>query len=89
MKKLAIASCLGMLMVSAMNAQEFSRFTFNADRFTQGLGDTGRVTGHGLERPRSTGVNLSPYVASCSTEDMTTSASTLRRFRRSGRRAGG
>jgi hypothetical protein len=63
MKKFAIASCLGMLMVSALSAQEFSRFAFNVGAgFTQGLGDTGRVTDMGWNARAGVGVNFSPYV---------------------------
>lgn len=63
MKKLAIASCFSMLMVSALSAQEFSRFAFNAGAgFTQGLGDTGRVTDMGWNARAGVGVNFSPYV---------------------------
>ena len=63
MKKLAIASCFGLLMVSAMSAQEFSRFAFNVGGgFTQGLGDTGRVTDMGWNARAGAGVNFSPHV---------------------------
>jgi hypothetical protein len=63
MKKIAIASCFGLLMVSAMSAQEFSRFAFNiGGGFTQGLGDTGRVTDMGWNARAGVGVNFSPHV---------------------------
>jgi hypothetical protein len=63
MKKFAIASCLGMLMVSALSAQEFSRFAFNVGGgFTHGLGDTGRVTDVGWNARAGAGINFSPHV---------------------------
>jgi hypothetical protein len=62
MKKLAIASCFGMLMVSALSAQEFSHFSFNIGAgFTQGLSDTGRVTDVGWNGRVGAGVNFSPH----------------------------
>src|SRR3954462_9995795 len=43
MKKIAIASCVGFMMVGALSAQEHSHFGFNIGAgFTQAVGDTGQ-----------------------------------------------
>ena len=43
MKKIAIASCVGLMMVGALSAQEHSHFAFNIGAgFTQAVGDTGQ-----------------------------------------------
>src|SRR5262245_55131385 len=63
MKKFVIATCFSVLVVSAVNAQEFSRFAFSARAgLTQGLGHTGRVTDMGWNVRAGAGVNFSPYV---------------------------
>jgi len=63
MKKLAIASCVGLMMVGALSAQEFSRFAFNAGAgFTQAVGDTGTRLDLGWNARLGAGVNFSPYV---------------------------
>src|SRR3954464_1617791 len=61
MKKLAIASCFGFLMVGALSAQEFSRFAFNVGAgFTQGVGDTGTRLDLGWNARLGAGVNFHP-----------------------------
>jgi hypothetical protein len=63
MKKLAMASCVGFMMVGALSAQEFSRFAFNAGAgFTQAVGDTGTRLDLGWNARLGAGVNFSPYV---------------------------
>jgi len=63
MKKIAIASCVGLMMVGALSAQEFSHFAFNiGGGFTQAVGDTGQRLDMGWNGRLGAGVNFSPYV---------------------------
>src|SRR3954447_17260173 len=63
MKKLAIASCVGFMMMGALQAQEFSRFAFNIGAgFTQAVGDTGTRLDMGWNGRLGAGVNFNPYV---------------------------
>src|SRR4051794_17795262 len=62
MKKLAIASTVGLMMVGALSAQEFSHFAFNVGAgFTQAVGDTGTRLDMGWNGRLGAGINFSPY----------------------------
>src|SRR3954447_8762151 len=63
MKKIAIASCVGLMMVGALSAQEFSHFAFNiGGGFTQAVGNTGQRLDVGWNGRLGAGVNFSPRV---------------------------
>jgi hypothetical protein len=63
MKKIAIASCVGLMMVGALSAQEYSHFAFNVGAgFTQAVGDTGQRLDLGWNGRLGAGVNFSPHV---------------------------
>jgi hypothetical protein len=63
MKKLAIASCVGLMMIGGLSAQEFSHFTFNAGAgITQAVRDTGTRFDTGWNVRAGVGFNFNPYV---------------------------
>src|SRR4051794_40167464 len=63
MKSLALKSCLGLAIVSALSAQEVPRFTFDlGGGFTQPVGNTGRHLDTGWNIQGGAGYNFSSHV---------------------------
>lgn len=63
MKQFAIASCIGLMLVGGLSAQEYSHFAFGAGAgFTQAVGDTGSRFDMGWNVRAGVGVNFNPYV---------------------------
>jgi hypothetical protein len=63
MKRLALASCMGMLAFASANAQEFSRFSIDfGGGYTTGIGNTGRFVDGGWNVHGGVGYNFSPYL---------------------------
>jgi hypothetical protein len=63
MNKLVWSSFCGFLLVGTLNAQEFSRFSFELGAgFTQPVGNTGRYLDDGWNLQGGVGYNFSPYV---------------------------
>jgi len=63
MNKLTLATCIGILAVSAVGAQETSRFAFTVGAgFTTPVGNTGKQLDEGWNVGGGFGMNFSPYV---------------------------
>ncbi len=63
MKHLALGSCVGLILVGCLGAQEVPRFTFKVGGgFTQPVGNTERHLDKGWNVQGGAGVNFSPYV---------------------------
>jgi len=63
MKRLALTSCVGLLVAGALAAQEVSRFNFNiGGGFTNPVGATGRRLDEGWNIQGGAGYNFNPYV---------------------------
>src|ERR1700681_1577739 len=63
MKSFALATCLGLLALASVSAQEGSSFAFNIGAgFTTPVGNTGRHLDGGWSLRGGAGYNFSPYV---------------------------
>jgi|SRR6185312_17013451 len=63
MKTLALACGVGLLALTAVNAQEFNKFSFDfGGGFTQGVGNTGRYLDDGWNVHGGFGINFSSYL---------------------------
>jgi hypothetical protein len=63
MNKIVIATCVGILAIGAVGAQETSRFAFSVGAgFTTPVGSTGRYTDEGWNVGAGGGMNFNPYV---------------------------
>jgi opacity protein-like surface antigen len=63
MKIFALASCFGIFLIGALNAQEVSHFSFElGGGFTTPVGNTGKYLDDGWNLQGGVGYNFSPYI---------------------------